>query len=169
MSSSKLSPVLSSRLTYNVANSWAKVRVKANVCAALADNTSTGYKVGRVDQAETALGAEMRLAADKGKGKKASGKGGGDKIVKRFVSVERLLLRLLTDYSGNYTRCTPTGLLSTKNSSRMIKRVTASRSAKVAGKMRRTPSGFACWTVLRRNLTSARSPTTFAAPSWRPC
>lgn len=41
--------------------------------------------MGRVDQAETALGAEMRLAADKGKGKKASGKSGGDKIVKRFV------------------------------------------------------------------------------------
>ena len=39
-----------------------------------------GYKVGRVDQAETALGAEMRLAADKkDKGKKSA----GDKIVRR--------------------------------------------------------------------------------------
>ena len=41
-----------------------------------------GYKVGRVDQAETALGAEMRRGADKEKpGKKAAGT--GDKIVRR--------------------------------------------------------------------------------------
>ena len=45
---------------------------------------SKGYKVGRVDQAETALGAEMRLAADKSKGK-ASGDKGKDKIVRRYV------------------------------------------------------------------------------------
>ncbi|KAK0489289.1 muts domain V-domain-containing protein [Armillaria novae-zelandiae] len=32
-----------------------------------------GYKVGRVDQAETALGAEMRLATDKSKGKPKGG------------------------------------------------------------------------------------------------
>ncbi|KAI5122644.1 hypothetical protein M0805_008727 [Coniferiporia weirii] len=43
-----------------------------------------GYKVGRVDQAETALGAEMRLAADK-QGDKSK-KGAGDKIVRRELN-----------------------------------------------------------------------------------
>jgi DNA mismatch repair protein MSH6 len=43
-----------------------------------------GYKVGRVDQAETALGAEMRLAAEKSKGKVSEDKG-KDKIVRRYV------------------------------------------------------------------------------------
>lgn len=38
-----------------------------------------GYKVGRVEQAETALGAEMRMAADKGKGKASA----AEKIVRR--------------------------------------------------------------------------------------
>ncbi|KAG1747375.1 DNA mismatch repair protein Msh6 [Suillus lakei] len=41
-----------------------------------------GYKVGRVDQAETALGAEMRLAKDKGK------KGGGGKDKEKIVRRE---------------------------------------------------------------------------------
>ncbi|KAI0049216.1 DNA mismatch repair protein Msh6 [Auriscalpium vulgare] len=41
-----------------------------------------GYKVGRVDQAETALGAEMRVAANKGKGKVVADKQ-KDKIVQR--------------------------------------------------------------------------------------
>ena len=45
---------------------------------------SPGYKVGRVDQAETALGAEMRLAAAKSKGKVSEDKG-KDKIVRRCV------------------------------------------------------------------------------------
>ena len=45
-----------------------------------------GYKVGRVDQAETALGAEMRLVADKFKGKTSTDKG-KDKIVRRYVVV----------------------------------------------------------------------------------
>jgi hypothetical protein len=40
-----------------------------------------GYKVGRVDQAETALGAEMRVAADKSQGKKSNKD--GEKIVRR--------------------------------------------------------------------------------------
>ncbi|EIW78648.1 DNA mismatch repair protein Msh6 [Coniophora puteana RWD-64-598 SS2] len=39
-----------------------------------------GYKVGRVDQAETALGAEMRLAKSKGED------GGKDKIVRRSLN-----------------------------------------------------------------------------------
>lgn len=48
-------------------------------------NSPIGYKVGRVDQAETALGAEMRLAADKSndKGKKKAADAKGDKIVRR--------------------------------------------------------------------------------------
>jgi len=44
-------------------------------------HNSTGYKVGRVDQAETALGAEMRLAADKSK--ESSADKSKDKIVRR--------------------------------------------------------------------------------------
>ncbi|KAI0739110.1 DNA mismatch repair protein Msh6 [Daedaleopsis nitida] len=45
-----------------------------------------GYKVGRVDQAETALGAEMRVAADK-KSKKASAEEKAkDKIVRRELN-----------------------------------------------------------------------------------
>ncbi|KAF5379188.1 hypothetical protein D9615_005989 [Tricholomella constricta] len=45
----------------------------------------TRYKVGRVDQAETALGAEMRMAADKSKGKVSADKG-KDKIVRRELN-----------------------------------------------------------------------------------
>ncbi|TCD63485.1 DNA mismatch repair protein msh6, partial [Steccherinum ochraceum] len=45
-----------------------------------------GYKVGKVAQAETALGMDMRLAADKGKKTKAGGDGGGDKIVRRELN-----------------------------------------------------------------------------------
>ncbi|PCH35419.1 DNA mismatch repair protein Msh6 [Wolfiporia cocos MD-104 SS10] len=47
-----------------------------------------GYKVGRVDQAETALGAEMRLAANKkgGKAKVAAEDKGKDKIVRRELN-----------------------------------------------------------------------------------
>ncbi|VDB88830.1 unnamed protein product [Peniophora sp. CBMAI 1063] len=44
-----------------------------------------GYKVGRVDQAETALGAEMRVAANKGKGAVKEDKG-KDKIVRRELN-----------------------------------------------------------------------------------
>jgi DNA mismatch repair ATPase MutS len=43
-----------------------------------------GYKVGRVDQAETALGAEMRLAAAKSKGNVSEDKV-KEKIVRRFA------------------------------------------------------------------------------------
>jgi DNA mismatch repair protein MSH6 len=39
-----------------------------------------GYKVGRVDQSETALGAEMRVAANKSRGK-----GGVDKQKEKIV------------------------------------------------------------------------------------
>lgn len=48
-----------------------------------------GYKVGRVDQAETALGAEMRVAADKGKQKSkftSAEDKGRDKIVRRELN-----------------------------------------------------------------------------------
>ncbi|EAU89431.2 DNA mismatch repair protein msh6 [Coprinopsis cinerea okayama7 len=44
-----------------------------------------GYKVGRVEQAETALGAEMRMAAAKGKGKVSEDKA-KDKIVRRELN-----------------------------------------------------------------------------------
>jgi DNA mismatch repair protein MSH6 len=44
--------------------------------------TAIGYKVGRVDQAETALGAEMRVKADKSKGKVVVDKN-KEKIVRR--------------------------------------------------------------------------------------
>ncbi|KAF4618937.1 hypothetical protein D9613_010131 [Agrocybe pediades] len=47
-----------------------------------------GYKVGRVEQAETALGAEMRMAAEKGqnKGKGKGAAGTQDKIVRRELN-----------------------------------------------------------------------------------
>lgn len=45
-----------------------------------------GYKVGRVDQAETALGAEMRLAADKKSKKEPAKDKGKDKIVRRELN-----------------------------------------------------------------------------------
>lgn len=44
--------------------------------------------MGRVDQAETALGAEMRVAANKSKGKVSEDKG-KDKIVRRSVLLTR--------------------------------------------------------------------------------
>ncbi|KAH6917837.1 DNA mismatch repair protein msh6 [Coprinopsis sp. MPI-PUGE-AT-0042] len=44
-----------------------------------------GYKVGKVEQAETALGAEMRMAAAKGKGKVSEDKA-KDKIVRRELN-----------------------------------------------------------------------------------
>ncbi|KAH9074138.1 DNA mismatch repair protein Msh6 [Lactarius deliciosus] len=44
-----------------------------------------GYKVGRVDQSETALGAEMRLAANKSRGKVGSDKQ-REKIVRRELN-----------------------------------------------------------------------------------
>ena len=65
-----------------IANFLGKVKI-LNLCKSYCFNVETGYKVGRVDQAETALGAEMRMASDKKSGKgKATEK---DKIVRRFV------------------------------------------------------------------------------------
>jgi hypothetical protein len=49
------------------------------------EDNALGYKVGRVDQAETALGAEMRLAAAKSRGKVSEDKS-KDKIVRRYVN-----------------------------------------------------------------------------------
>ena len=47
----------------------------------------SGYKVGRVDQAETALGAEMRVAASKDTKKKVTAEDKGkDKIVRRALN-----------------------------------------------------------------------------------
>jgi hypothetical protein len=50
---------------------------------------ASGYKVGRVDQSETALGAEMRIAANKSKSKPSDKR---EKIVRRCVicSLKRL-------------------------------------------------------------------------------
>jgi DNA mismatch repair protein MSH6 len=45
-----------------------------------------GYKVGRVDQSETALGAEMRVAANKSRGKAGDDKQ-QEKIVRWFVVI----------------------------------------------------------------------------------
>ncbi|EGO03735.1 hypothetical protein SERLA73DRAFT_119383 [Serpula lacrymans var. lacrymans S7.3] len=50
-----------------------------------------GYKVGRVDQAETALGAEMRMAADKTKGKPSADKG------KEKIHIRRELNKVYTN------------------------------------------------------------------------
>jgi DNA mismatch repair protein MSH6 len=51
-----------------------------------------GYKVGRVDQAETALGAEMRLAADKAGGKKKAPGAAKDNIVRRCATSARFCM-----------------------------------------------------------------------------
>ncbi|KAH9171399.1 hypothetical protein EDB89DRAFT_1972407 [Lactarius sanguifluus] len=56
-------------------------RVKMSMVVVLA----LGYKVGRVDQSETALGAEMRLAANKSRGKVGSDKQ-KEKIVRRELN-----------------------------------------------------------------------------------
>ncbi len=50
------------------------------------DMLALGYKVGRVDQSETALGAEMRVAANKSRGKAGNDKQ-KEKIVRRFVAI----------------------------------------------------------------------------------
>ena len=69
----------------------------------------SGYKVGRVDQAETALGAEMRLAADKKtKGKKPTAEEKSkDKIVRRelnkvFTNGTLVDAELLTDEQAGH-------------------------------------------------------------------
>ena len=72
-------------------NSLGKVCQRFNLSVYLGSNIywlalHTGYKVGRVDQAETALGAEMRVAADKSKGKASADKS-KDKIVRRCAVV----------------------------------------------------------------------------------
>ncbi|KAM5536095.1 hypothetical protein V8D89_010194 [Ganoderma adspersum] len=61
-----------------------------------------GYKVGRVDQAETALGAEMRVAANKKSKKPPAADKGKDKIVRRelnkvFTNGTLVDAELLTD------------------------------------------------------------------------
>ncbi|TEB23394.1 DNA mismatch repair protein msh6 [Coprinellus micaceus] len=68
-----------------------------------------GYKVGRVEQAETALGAEMRLAADKGKGKVSADKE-KDKIVRRelnkvYTNGTLVDPSLLTDENAGHCVC----------------------------------------------------------------
>lgn len=64
-----------------------------------------GYKVGRVEQAETALGAEMRMAAEKeqtkSKPKRKAASGAQDKIVRRQVSVLFIISYILTSPSGH--------------------------------------------------------------------
>ncbi len=55
--------------------------------ATIPTDEGPGYKVGRVEQAETALGAEMRVAADKGKKKGGTAEDKGkDKIVRRALN-----------------------------------------------------------------------------------
>ncbi|RDB29773.1 DNA mismatch repair protein msh6 [Hypsizygus marmoreus] len=68
-----------------------------------------GYKVGRVDQAETALGAEMRMAADKSRGKVSADKG-KDKIVRRelnkvYTNGTLVDAELLTDEQAGHCVC----------------------------------------------------------------
>lgn len=68
-----------------------------------------GYKVGRVDQVETALGAEMRLAADKKKGKGEDKDKGKDKIVRRWVAYFTFASPMMTHdcHLASSTRFTP--------------------------------------------------------------
>lgn len=78
-----------------------------------------GYKVGRVEQSETALGAEMRLAATKSNSKaKTAEEKSKDKIVRRLV-LHILYLWLSGSYCAflvaNLTRCTQMALSSILN------------------------------------------------------
>ena len=50
------------------------------------DMLALGYKDGRVDQSETALRSEMRVAANKSRGKAGEDKQ-KEKIVRRFVVI----------------------------------------------------------------------------------
>lgn len=66
-----------------------------------------GYKVGRVDQAETALGAEMRLANEKGKPKPKQTKE-KEKIVRRLVHHRHTSPSIqLTCRPASFTKFTP--------------------------------------------------------------
>ena len=78
------------RLTFGLPSFLPKVfRPVSSPSSVPLHSLNPGYKVGRVDQAETALGAEMRLAADKNNKKKkavtAEDKG-KDKIVRRELN-----------------------------------------------------------------------------------
>jgi len=68
-----------------------------------------GYKVGRVEQAETALGAEMRMAAEKAE-QKGRNKSTAEKIVRRLVQVsihpKLLIYRLYRELNKVYTNGT---------------------------------------------------------------
>ncbi|KAG6861406.1 hypothetical protein C0995_000535 [Termitomyces sp. Mi166 len=67
-------------------NFLGKVGARVNVAVVdEAHSRPAGYKIGRVDQAETALGAEMRMAADKSQGKVSKDKS-KDKIVRRELN-----------------------------------------------------------------------------------
>ena|ERR1700761_321238 len=67
-------------------NSWQKVFMlkPTRLPCLITVMAALGYKVGRVDQSETALGAEMRIAANKSKSKVGDDKK-RDKIVRRCV------------------------------------------------------------------------------------
>jgi hypothetical protein len=76
--------LVSFRMFDDVKKIWQKIPRQRciNPCPPVSSLTElwVGYKVGRVDQAETALGAEMRLAKDKKKSGAAN-----DKIVRRYI------------------------------------------------------------------------------------
>lgn len=63
---------------------WPKVVCPFNFFGSTFNVFATGYKVGKVEQAETALGMDMRLAADKGRKSKAAAS--DDKIVRRVLN-----------------------------------------------------------------------------------
>lgn len=67
-------------------NSWRKVFIleHPHLPGLITVVLALGYKVGRVDQSETALGAEMRIAANKSKSKVGDDKK-REKIVRRCV------------------------------------------------------------------------------------
>lgn len=66
--------------------SWerSKILLVATFCFPTHRAPCTGYKVGRVNQTETALGAEIRLGTNKPKGKTSEDQG-KDKILQRYV------------------------------------------------------------------------------------
>lgn len=98
-----------------------------------------GYKVGRVDQSETALGAEMRVAKSKGKPVEDKGK---EKIVRRYIETRRQL-RIGADLSTeSSTKFIPTERSSTRNSLRMNKLVIVSPFARTSMLSKAVASAF---------------------------
>jgi hypothetical protein len=119
-----------------------------------------GCKVGKVEQVETALGAEMRVAASKGKGSKTAEKG----------LVRRVLNKVFTNgtlVDGDFLVDEEAGHCI---SIRVCNSATVSKLNLLAIYRNKTTmrSDLPYLTARRRSSTSAHSKTTFVVPNSRP-